>query len=65
MENAPSTEKMERLITVEERERLSRALASLGLYDASQDTYYVTPHPEDRRFAVEFDPNPNIVLGLE
>lgn len=64
MENAPSNESMERLISTEERERLQRALGSFGLYDASQDSYNVTEHPEDRKWPVELDSNPDIILSI-
>lgn len=65
MEYAPSNESMERLISPEEKERLERALASLGLVDVTLCDMPQTKEYKDHRFAVEFDPNPNIVLGLE
>lgn len=48
-------EEMERVVTPTERERLERVLASYGLYDASQDRYEVTEHPEDERWARGYD----------
>lgn len=47
MEQLPE---FERIITPEEREYLDRMLGSLGLYDASQDQYDVTEHPEDEQW---------------
>lgn len=63
MEYASSDENMERLISIEEREHLQRVLGSIGLYDASQDTYAVTEHPEDRKWAVALDINRNIIVS--
>lgn len=44
-------------------ELTARLLGALGLYDASQDHYEVTEHPEDRKWAVEPFNNPCIELG--
>ena len=44
-------------------EEVQRILGHLGLYDASQDHYEVTEHPEDRKWAVEAFNNPCIELG--
>jgi len=39
-------------LTLEEREMLIRLFGSVGLYDASQDDYQVTEHPEDDQWIV-------------
>lgn len=50
MEQLPE---FERLINDEEREELNRALGALGLYDASQDTYETSEHPEDDKWIIK------------
>lgn len=52
MEIASSSSEMERPVNEEEREYLTRMLGSLGLYDASQDTFSTTEHPEDEKWIV-------------
>lgn len=44
-------------------ELTARLLGALGLYDASQDHYEVTEHPEDSKWAVEPFNNHCIELG--
>ena len=63
MEYAPSNESMERLISPEEKERLERALAHLGLVDVTLCDTRLTKEYNDRKWAVEFDPNPDIILS--
>lgn len=68
MERASFNQEDERLITSEEKERLSRALASLGLVDAMLcDQPLTREHPEDRKWAIILDREPysNCELGYD
>jgi hypothetical protein len=53
MERGDFSAEYTRLVTPEEREYLERTLGSLGLYDASQDVYSVTEHPEDEKWIIQ------------
>lgn len=50
MEHVTSDEKMERVITSEERERLQRALFCVGLVDMTLELAHHTPEYEDEQW---------------
>lgn len=66
MEHALFNQENERLITNEEKERLNRALFHYGIVDATLcDQPATEEHPTDRRWAVELDYNPDIILSID